>query len=338
MNNFAFRRGAWVFGHGYLALYLMLTACSLDIGKLRAPAHDSAVQADTPPDFASPPWDLGASELSARDVPGIDLYQGDLVGSGPSDTAPHDSQAGAETASPPDVPSPPEVTLDAGVPDVLTDDTPSPSAQDGGLVDPADAGAGEDVDQATDGADASEPDTVVDGSDFSDADDAAAANDTAVASDARDLGSRDALVPVTFEAPSLTRSSSSIGSEVNPDFGGGCPTTPCQYVQFTSGRTPSRGDWIEFTLPGLDAGNYSATLDYKSAYNRGIVQVSLDGVSLAVTCDLFSGDFIYDARCNLGTVTVPTSGPHLLRLTVTGKNSSSGGYVVAIERFTFAPM
>jgi hypothetical protein len=334
----ASRGCSWALARGFLALYLTLPACSVDLGKLRALAHDGSVhQVDTPADVAAPPWDLDASGLSARDVPGTDLEHGDEAGTGPIDTAPHDSQADAESSTP-DVPPPPDAALDAGAPDARTDDVSDPGVQDGAIVDPVDAGAGQDVGQAIDAADASDPNADMDATVPGDAVDASVTNDGMFANDAGDLGNRDALLPATFEATSLTKTASTIGAESNSDYGGGCPTTPCQYVQFTSGRTPSRGDWIEFTLPSLDAGSYSLGLDYKSAYNRGIVQVSLDGVNLAVTCDLYSLDFIYDAHCSLGTVTVPTSGPHLLRLTVTSKNSQSGGYVITAERFIFTPI
>ena len=95
---------------------------------------------------------------------------------------------------------------------------------------------------------------------------------------------------------------------------------------------------MEFALPDLAPGTYSVTLDFKSAYNRGIVQAKLDGTAFGTSCDQYSPDFVYYVHCSLGSVNVRTGGSHLLRLTVTDRNNASQGYAVTVERFTFTSM
>ena len=135
----------------------------------------------------------------------------------------------------------------------------------------------------------------------------------------------------SFEAETLTLTSSSVGTNAPVDVN--CPTGTCSYVQFNPGSWV--GDWIEFTIPNLAAGTYGLTLYYKSNTTRGIVQASIDGVMLSPTCDEYATTLTYGMSCNWANATLATSGSHRLRFTVTGKNPSSSGYEMTIDSIVF---
>ncbi len=94
------------------------------------------------------------------------------------------------------------------------------------------------------------------------------------------------------------------------------------------------GDYVQFTTPILNAGSYSVTLRYKAHTSRGILQASVDGANLGGTLDQYSSSPGFTTR-TFGTVTL-SAGTHTLRLTCTGRNSSSGAYTLSADTITFA--
>src|SRR5262249_32280408 len=133
--------------------------------------------------------------------------------------------------------------------------------------------------------------------------------------DAVETSSR-ALTVLTFEAESLARTASATGSQVTSEAG----ASNGQYVQLSG--TPAAGAWVEFTLPNVAAGTYDVKMLYKSNFNRGIVQASIDGANQGSPCDQYSANAVQQVACGLGTKTL-TAGNHTIRFTVTGKNASS---------------
>jgi uncharacterized repeat protein (TIGR03806 family) len=93
------------------------------------------------------------------------------------------------------------------------------------------------------------------------------------------------------------------------------------------------GQWIEFTLPGVQAASYDLKLRYRSASNRAIVQLSVDGAAVGAPLDQYakSGGIV---EVTLGTVSLAGPGNHTIRLTTTGKNGSSKGFTVSADLFT----
>jgi len=132
---------------------------------------------------------------------------------------------------------------------------------------------------------------------------------------------------VTFEAESLARTASATGSQVTSEAG----ASNGQYVQLSG--TPAAGAWIEFTLPNVAAGTYDVKMLYKSNFNRGIVQASIDGVNQGSACDQYSATATQQVPCSLGTKTL-TAGNHAIRFTVTGKNASSQGFMMVIDQIS----
>jgi len=139
-----------------------------------------------------------------------------------------------------------------------------------------------------------------------------------------------ALTVVTFEAESLARTTSSIGSVVTSEAG----ASGGQYVAFNP--NPPVNSWIEFTLPNVAAGSYDVKILYKANYNRGIVQATIDGATQGSPCDEYSATATQQVACSLGSKTL-TAGNHAMRFTVNGKNASSAGFMMVIDQISLTP-
>jgi hypothetical protein len=130
-----------------------------------------------------------------------------------------------------------------------------------------------------------------------------------------------------FEAESLSYTTS------------GTPTITTQSDSNASGgvvayvNATGTGQWAEFTTPSLAAGTYQVKFRYKANTARGQHTLKVDGVQVGGTIDEYSSTSGY-TTVTLGNVTV-ASGTHAIRLTITGKNSSSSSYVLAPDVFTF---
>jgi len=95
------------------------------------------------------------------------------------------------------------------------------------------------------------------------------------------------------------------------------------------------GSYIQFTVPNLSAGNYDLQFFYKKNNPRGQLQVSVDGANVGGVIDEYGASGYASTDC--GTVTLAMGGSHLVRLTVTGKNTSSSGYRLSADKFVFLP-
>ncbi len=86
------------------------------------------------------------------------------------------------------------------------------------------------------------------------------------------------------------------------------------------------GDYVElrFTLPA--AGTYQLYARWKQAANRATVQARVDGVVQGAAFDPYAGTAEAWIEYPLGSHTFATAGNHVVRYTVTGKNSASTGY------------
>ncbi len=93
------------------------------------------------------------------------------------------------------------------------------------------------------------------------------------------------------------------------------------------------GDAIEFTTPTVPAGTYQLRYRQKIHPNRGIGQVSVDGVNLGSPLDQYSASPSY-TEVTVGTVTFAAAGTHKIRITVTGKNASSTMFNIGSDRFS----
>lgn len=92
-------------------------------------------------------------------------------------------------------------------------------------------------------------------------------------------------------------------------------------------------DYIQYTTYHLPAGTYDLKLRYKAYNNRGIAQVQVDG-SVVGSVDMYASAVAW-STASVATVTLAASGTHTVRLTVTGKNASSSGYMLTPDLITF---
>jgi hypothetical protein len=94
------------------------------------------------------------------------------------------------------------------------------------------------------------------------------------------------------------------------------------------------GDYIEYTIPSLPAGNYHFKMMYKAHPNRGILSMTLDGNLVTNALDQYSAATTYP-DLSFGNRTLATSGAHVIRQTVVGRNPSAGAFTLSADRFTF---
>jgi hypothetical protein len=66
--------------------------------------------------------------------------------------------------------------------------------------------------------------------------------------------------------------------------------------------------------------------------NRGILSLSVDGATLGRNLDQYTAAQFYPTTA-FGPVTL-TEGDHIVRLTVTGKNPASSGYMLSADKLT----
>ncbi len=140
-------------------------------------------------------------------------------------------------------------------------------------------------------------------------------------------------VPTTvleYEAENLssTVSGATVQTSIEAEYSGG------KGVVFNG---DGNGDYIQFTLPNVPAGNYLVKYTYKAFYNRGINQLSIDGVNQGAPVDQYSSVSKFSSEAVLGTKNFSTSGNKLFRFTVTGKNGSSANYLITVDKIILIP-
>lgn len=88
----------------------------------------------------------------------------------------------------------------------------------------------------------------------------------------------------------------------------------------------------------LGAGSYKITLMGSKQSNCGLLTISLDGVAMLTNVDFYSATSVFNVDLSGATITVGTSGMHLLSGVVTGKNASSTGYGIFLTYIEFLPL
>lgn len=102
---------------------------------------------------------------------------------------------------------------------------------------------------------------------------------------------------------------------------------------FSYPSTATNGDAAQTTI-SLKAGTYDVFVLGCSYNDRGIIDWSLNGVNFIAGQDWYSAGLVYNV-VKTGTLTVGTSGRHLLKATVNGKNASSSSYYAIITAIWF---
>jgi hypothetical protein len=132
-----------------------------------------------------------------------------------------------------------------------------------------------------------------------------------------------------WEAEALSVTNSGVGTSLQTDSN----TSGGQWISLNGTGT---GQWMQFTLPNVPAGTYTLKMAYKSHPSRGILALSVDGTQVGSTLDQYAATPAYPTQ-TFGTVTFSSTGNHTVRLTVTGKNSASSGYILSADDFTLEP-
>jgi hypothetical protein len=134
-------------------------------------------------------------------------------------------------------------------------------------------------------------------------------------------------VTTSMEAENLAVTNSGTGTSVQSDVNSSNGT----WISLDATGT---GSWMEFTTTTVQAGTYSVQMMWKGNNNRGTLSLKVDGTQVGGTLDQYASTQTYPTT-TFGTVTFSTGGTHKVRLTVTGKNGSSTGYVLSADKFTF---
>jgi hypothetical protein len=91
------------------------------------------------------------------------------------------------------------------------------------------------------------------------------------------------------------------------------------------------GDFVSFTLNVPSTGVWGIRPRQKQGNNRGIWQLSIDGVNQGGTQDGFNAGTVYP-ELDLSTLNLG-AGNHTFKFTVTGKNGASSGFWIALDYF-----
>jgi hypothetical protein len=94
------------------------------------------------------------------------------------------------------------------------------------------------------------------------------------------------------------------------------------------------GDYIDYTIPALPAGNYQFKMKYKAHPNRGILAMTLNGQAVIQALDQYSAATTYPEP-SFGNYAIATSGPQVIRQTVVGRHPSAGAFTLSADRFVF---
>ncbi len=106
------------------------------------------------------------------------------------------------------------------------------------------------------------------------------------------------------------------------------------YYTFTQQATPANGDAFTQGFM-LKAGTYTFSVLGITNTNNGIIDWTVDGVAIVTGQDWYTS--LGYNTVKTATVTIPTSGYHVLKGTVNGKHASSSSYAIALTKMWFSP-
>jgi hypothetical protein len=139
------------------------------------------------------------------------------------------------------------------------------------------------------------------------------------------FGAGQAAAQTSYEAENLSYSASGATASVQTDTN----SSNGHWIQLAAtGAGPS----ITFTLPTIAAGTYQLQMEWKGNNNRGILTLAVDGTQLGSSLDQYASGQTYPTT-TFGNVTFSSSATHTIKLTATGKNSSSSNYYLSADRF-----
>jgi hypothetical protein len=98
----------------------------------------------------------------------------------------------------------------------------------------------------------------------------------------------------------------------------------------------SLGDFVTYKVGVTKVGTYKVQVRTKTLNNRGIFQLSINGVNQGLPQDEYTSTVGYGIH-DLGTVTFTTTGNKAFKFLVTGRNASSTGYWLAFDSIALIP-
>jgi len=137
-----------------------------------------------------------------------------------------------------------------------------------------------------------------------------------------------AQATLLYEAESLPRTSSGASTAVQVDSA----ASGGQWVLLNGN---SVGDHMDLKLSGVPAGAYKVSLRFKANFNRGMVNLLVDGTQLGPGLNQESPPFFTDWFA--GRVNFPTDGDHVIRVAVLGRSSTATSYQLSADAFIFEP-
>ncbi|AMV40694.1 glycoside hydrolase family 172 protein [Planctomyces sp. SH-PL62] len=93
---------------------------------------------------------------------------------------------------------------------------------------------------------------------------------------------------------------------------------------------------LDLELPVEEAGTYALWAAFTRAPDYAVVQLALDGAPLGKAIDLYAPGVVHSGGVPLGVVDLD-AGPHVLSITVVGKNPRSTSYLVGVDWLKLAP-
>lgn len=111
----------------------------------------------------------------------------------------------------------------------------------------------------------------------------------------------------------------------------GTVDTGQMYNGYWSQGTPANGNSVETSFY-MAPGDYTLFTQGLTSANSGIIDWSIDGTNVITGQDWYSAGLTKNVLKN-GSVTITGTGRHTLRLTINGKNASSGNYFWLLTRW-----
>jgi alpha-galactosidase len=148
--------------------------------------------------------------------------------------------------------------------------------------------------------------------------------DSTVASAAYTIGSVPPTLDFVAESISYTATGATASVQSDTNFAAG------KWIELAA--TGSTGQYIDYTVTNVPAGTYQVQMVWKGNTTRGKLQLSVDGTNVGAALDQYSAAQSYPTT-TFGNVTFTSAGNHDIRLTVTGKNTSSTQYYLSTYEF-----
>jgi hypothetical protein len=130
-------------------------------------------------------------------------------------------------------------------------------------------------------------------------------------------------------------------TETLPTLSSGPAFKPLLYSGFPDGvgtvfYAPGAGANLSFTVKVANAGTYRVRVSGNKGPNRGSWQLAVDGANVGPVAGEYSATVGF-VEYDLGTASIPATGNHTFKFTVTGKNASSTAFFVSFDYIRLIP-